>query len=341
MKKVYEFFPGVLISFIIYLASEILSKYIPGLGSASLAILIGLVLGNLYFKDKKYAVGTKFCESKLLEYSIVFLGASLTFKTILQLGSEGIIYILILMSGTIYFSYKLAKMFGFSTEFSLLMGAGNAVCGSSAIGASSKVLKSGISETGLAITMVNLIGTLLMFFLPLVIVPIFFSGDVVSASALLGGVLQSVGQVVGGAALVGEDVVKLSAVFKIFRIILLTGVLMLFSYLKSKNSVHHYTEEENEEKQKEKQKLKISIPWYIKGFFLMCLLSSFNLIPQNISLYLKNSSKIFEVTALAAIGLGVKYEVIKKQGPKSLLLGCIIGLFQTVVAIALINILIK
>lgn len=339
MKKVYEFFPGVLISFIIYLVSELLSKYIPGLGSASLAILIGLVLGNLYFKDKKYAAGTKFCESKLLEYSIVFLGASLTFKTILQLGSEGIIYTLILMSGTIYFSYKLAKMFGFSTEFSLLMGAGNAVCGSSAIGASSKILKSGVSETGLAITMVNLTGTLLMFFLPLVIVPIFFSGDVVSASALLGGVLQSVGQVVGGAALVGEDVVKLSAVFKIFRIILLTGVLMLFSYLKSKNSVHHYTEEENEEKQK--QKLKISVPWYIKGFFLMCLLSSFNLIPQNISFYLKNSSKIFEVTALAAIGLGVKYEVIKKQGPKSLLLGCIIGLFQTVAAILLINILIK
>lgn len=114
---------------------------------------------------------------------------------------------------------------------------------------------------------------------------------------------------------------------------------MLFSYLKNKNSVHHYTEEENEEKQK--QKLKISVPWYIKGFFLMCLLSSFNLIPQNISGYLKNASKIFEVTALAAIGLGVKYEVIKKQGPKSLLLGCIIGLFQTVVAIVLINVLIK
>lgn len=337
MKQIYEFFPGVLISFIIYLASEVLSKYIPGLGSASLAILIGLVLGNLYFTDKKYAVGTKFCESKLLEYSIVFLGASLTFKTILQLGSEGIVYILILMSSTIYFSYKLAKMFGFSTEFSLLMGAGNAVCGSSAIGASSKVLKSVVSETGLAITMVNLIGTLLMFFLPLVIVPIFFSGDIVSSSALLGGVLQSVGQVVGGAALVGEDVVKLSAVFKIFRIILLTGVLMLFSYLKSRENVHHNLVTEKIEK----QKLKISVPWYIKGFFLMCLLSSFNLIPTNIANYLKNFSKIFEVTALAAIGLGVKYEVIKKQGPKSLLLGCIIGSFQTVVAIILINILIK
>lgn len=337
MKQIYEFFPGVLISFIIYLASEVLSKYILGLGSASLAILIGLVLGNLYFTDKKYAVGTKFCESKLLEYSIVFLGASLTFKTILQLGSEGIVYILILMSSTIYFSYKLAKMFGFSTEFSLLMGAGNAVCGSSAIGASSKVLKSVVSETGLAITMINLIGTLLMFFLPLVIVPIFFSGDIVSSSALLGGVLQSVGQVVGGAALVGEDVVKLSAVFKIFRIILLTGVLMLFSYLKSRENVHHNLVTEKIEK----QKLKISVPWYIKGFFLMCLLSSFNLIPTNIANYLKNFSKIFEVTALAAIGLGVKYEVIKKQGPKSLLLGCIIGSFQTVVAIILINILIK
>lgn len=331
MYQIYNLFPGIFISVIIYFFSLILGACFPTLGAGSFAILGGLIAGNIFFKNKKFEAGTKFCESKLLEYSVVLLGASVTFRTILDLGIKGVSFVLINMSCTLTFAYFISKKFGFSKKFSLLMGAGNAICGSSAILSSSKVLNSSSEENGLAVTMVNITGTLLMFFIPLVVIPIFFPGDVMKNSALIGGVLQSVGQVVGSAAMINENVVKYAAIFKIFRILMLTFVLILFSHLKN---THLSNENLNE---KNNKKFTISIPWYIKGFFIICIFSTFSLIPQNLLGYLKNIGKILETIALSAIGLRVKYSTLKQNGASSFFSATIIGAFQTLLALILIK----
>ncbi|MGL4403893.1 MAG: YeiH family protein [Fusobacteriaceae bacterium] len=337
MITLHELLPGASVSVAIYILATLIDKKIPGLGAASYAILIGLVLGNTLFKDRKYEKGTKFCESKLLEYSIVLLGSTLTFKTILDLGIKGVSFILITMTLTISFSYFISRKFGFSKNFSLLMGAGNAICGSSAIASSANVLETNSSETGLAITMVNVTGTILMFLLPLTVVPLFFAGNTLESSALIGGILQSVGQVVGGAAMISPEVVKFATIFKIFRIIMLTFVLLAFSHLKQKSCVQDPMVKDVEKI--EKKKIKINVPWYIIGFFMMCVIASFGLFPQKLVSYFKMFSKFFEITALAAIGLRVKYETIKKEGAKSLLAGSTIGVFQIISAVILIKLI--
>lgn len=339
-RHIISYFPGILISILVYLLASLSVNLLPSLGTASFAILIGILLGNTIFKSPTFNHGTKFCESKLLEYSIVLLGSTLSFQTIATLGLKGIIFILIMMSLTIYFSYVVSLKFGFSKNFALLMGAGNAVCGSSAIGASSRVLKSGVSETGLSITMVNVTGTIFMFFLPLFIIPLFFQGQLLENSALLGGILQSVGQVVAGAAMISPETVELAAIFKIFRIIMLTFILILFSSIKSKEStLDKQNSSEVSENSSTKKKLNISIPWYIIGFFILCTLSTYNILPLKLIDYFKTTSKFFEIIALAAIGLRVSFETIKKEGTKSLVLSLLIGFFQTVLGITLIKII--
>lgn len=335
MITLHELLPGASISFIIFIAANFIDKKLPGLGAASYAILIGLILGNTVFKSRKYEKGTKFCEGKLLEYSIVLLGSTLTFKTILDLGVAGVSFILITMALTLSFSYFISRKFGFSKNFSLLMGAGNAVCGSSAIGSSATVLETKSSETGLSITMVNVTGTILMFLLPLVVVPFFFQGDTLRSSALIGGILQSVGQVVGGAAMINPEVVKFATIFKIFRIIMLTFILIFFSHLKQKSQLQDVMVKDVVEVQR--KKIKINVPWYIIGFFSMCLIASFGFFPEKLVSIFKSFSKVFEITALAAIGLRVKYETIKKEGLKSFLVGIIIGIFQIASSIAIIK----
>ncbi|MGL4981214.1 MAG: YeiH family protein [Fusobacteriaceae bacterium] len=337
MLNLRQFFPGVSISFVIYVLATFIDKKIPGLGAASYAILIGLVLGNTLFKGQKYERGTKFCESNLLEYSIVLLGSALTFTTILDLGIKGVSFVLITMALTLSFAYFLSRKFGFSKNFSLLMGAGNAICGSSAIASSANVLETTSSETGLSITIVNVTGTFLMFLLPLTIVPVFFDGNTLESSALIGGILQSVGQVVGGAAMISPEVVKFATIFKIFRIIMLTFILILFSHIKQKSQLHNIVTEDIQKL--EKKKIKISVPWYIIGFFIMCILSSLRLFPNELVAIFKRFSQSFEIIALAAIGLRVKYETIKKEGAKSLLVGSLIGVFQIISAVTLIKLI--
>ena len=56
-----------------------------------------------------------------------------------------------------------------------------------------------------------------------------YNNSVLESSAMIGGVLQSVGQVIGSAKFIGEDIVKMATVFKIIRIILLVAVVIIFS----------------------------------------------------------------------------------------------------------------
>jgi len=87
----------------------------------------------------------------------------------------------------------------------------------SAIGSVSPVIKAKDSDKVIAITIVNVTGTILMILLPL-ITSILYNNDVLQSSALMGGILQSVGQVIGSAKFIGDPVVELATVFKIIRI---------------------------------------------------------------------------------------------------------------------------
>ena len=54
--------PGLLLSFIVAAVAKVLALWLPQLGGATLAILLGIVLGNTFFNQKQYAQGTKFAE---------------------------------------------------------------------------------------------------------------------------------------------------------------------------------------------------------------------------------------------------------------------------------------
>ncbi len=333
-----NYFPGIFVSTILGILSIFIGKlYFPTLGAAPFAIILGIILGNTVFKSHRYLSGASFCEGELLNYSIVLLGANLGLDTIAKLGFGGFTFIILQMGTTIIVSFFICKKLGFSRKFSLLMGAGNAVCGSSAVSASSKVLKPDPTEFGIAITTVNVTGTFLMFILPLVVAPMLYNSSVLQSGALIGGTLQSVGQVIGAAAMMGTDVVILAAEFKILRIIFMTVVLIIFSHLEKKEN----SKPENIENNNSNEKIKIfNIPWYIKGFLFLSVLATFKYIPTFFGNLSHTLSSLFEIVALAGIGLKIKIDKIIHEGPKALLAGGIIGVAQIILAISFIYFLI-
>lgn len=343
MKKVISIIPGLLVCLIISAISKILGGKFSTIGAASFAIFIGIVLGNTIFKENKYENGTKFAEKDLLNYSIVLMGANLNLNEILQLGFNGLIFIILQMILTITITYWIGRKLKFNRKYCLLMASGNAVCGSSAIGATSAVIKAKNSDKVISITIVNIVGTVLMILLPLITANL-YKNEIFQTSAMIGGILQSVGQVIGSAKFISDDVVKLSTVFKIIRIILLV-VVVLF-YEKIDFSRDEFLEEKlnneiiREENIKEKhiKKIKLNVPWFINGFFIICILYTVGVVPQFISSMFKWISGNFEVIALAGIGMRVKIKDLMKQGPKAILYGALVGFLQIMFAIILISI---
>ena len=215
-----------------------------------------------------------------------------------------------------------------------MMASGNAVCGSSAIAATAPVIDADDKEKGIAITIVNVTGIFFMFLLPL-IANFLYNLEPMKTSGLIGGTLQSVGQVVASGAMVSEEVKDLATIFKIVRVILLVVVVLIFGHLK-----HKTNEEIVEEEIEDVKKGKVKVPWYVIGFFITCALFSMGIISPALSDVCKAVSNKLEIFALAAIGLKVNVKDLIKQAKAVSLYGLFVGLLQIISAVILISIFI-
>lgn len=322
MHRFRELAPGLGLSVVVAIVAKALALIFPTLGGATIAILLGIVLGNTIFKQPILAKGTKFSESRLLEYSVVLLGFTVTFQTIAQLGVRGFIFIFVMMTIVIIGTLYLGGAFNFNKKMSMMMAGGNAVCGSSAIGAIAPAIQADDQEKGQIITLVNLLGTVMMLTLPFLGTSL-FQGDQLAQGALIGGTLQSVGQVVAGASLIDPKVVQYAMLFKILRIILLVVVVAVFE--KVNQGPATVSTKPNRKK--------IPIPWYVTGFLIVCILNSFVSLPTSFETIAHFLSTWFETTALAAIGLRLDLRRFIKEGPRFLFYGLSVGSVQTVAAL--------
>ena len=337
--------PGLAASIAISLVSQFFARFLPTLGAALIAILLGMLLGNTVLNRPELGSGTKFSEKRLLEYAIVLNGLILDFQVLKSAGIKGFVFILLQMGLTIFVTYRLGKVFGFGKRFSLLMGAGNAVCGSSAIGTVSPIVQADNKEKGISITIVNLTGTALMVLLP-VLGAVLYGSDTLRTSALIGGTVQSVGQVVAAAKLVNDDVVTLATVFKLMRVLLIIGVAVLYGRMNMNEGESLFTRKKRAEIAASEESgasatpaaVSYGVPWFLTGFVVFFLIRSFIGVPDSALIASKAISTQFEVAALAAIGMRVKFADIIKEGPKAMLYGLTVGAVQVVMAVVLIHV---
>lgn len=329
-----QLLPGLLLAIAVAVVASLIARIIPQIGAAPIAIFLGITVGNLYFKQPRLAAGTKFAEGRLLEYSIVFLGLSITFKTLLHLGGSGLGFITFQIFGTLLFAIMIGKMLKFKQTTYLLMAAGNGVCGSSAIAATAPAIGASDAERGLVITIVNLMGTIMMFLLPLI--ALYFYDSALLKGAFIGGILQSVGQVIASASMLGSDVTANATLFKIMRIASLLFIVIAFRKIAENSPKNHETSRSTSASNLSTPKVSGIIPWYLFGFIIACTLSSLHLVPAPLLTLLLKLSHGFEVTALAAIGLRLDFALLKSQGAAFALYGLLLGGAQILLALLLI-----
>ncbi|GAB6100537.1 putative sulfate exporter family transporter [Halanaerocella petrolearia] len=296
--------PGLLVTIIIELSARYIANWVPNLGGVTLAIILGLIIGNTIKINSTYLPGVYFAKKKVLSLAIILMGLKLELAVLGQLGLSAILIIIGMVVATITLGYFWGQVFGLSSSFSLLLGVGNAVCGSSAIGATAPLVSKNEEEVGLSIGVVNLLGTLGIFLLPLLTYLLNFTSA--NSGLMIGGTLQSVGQVVAAGFSINDKIGNLATVVKMGRILMLGPTILLLSL---------FTKQDN------KEETKVTIPSFIIGFFIFSLLGSFQLLPVTISSYLKTLSKILLTIAMAGIGLEIKLASLANQGPKALLVG--------------------
>jgi len=306
-KAMKDLMPGVLLTVAVAITAKIAHFWLPGLGSVTLALLFGIISGNFFPPGKKFSSGIRFSEKSILAFAIMLMGLELQLQDLFALGPVSALIIIPTVFVTIGSALLLGRYFGYSPGFSLIMGVGNAVCGSSAIAAVAPSSGAKEDEIGISIGIVNLLGTVGMLLLPLAAVKLGLSA--ISSSFLLGGSIQAVGQVVSAGFSLGSETGEMATLIKMFRVLLIIPVAILVPVIFRSRTTPL------------RSKGRSLIPNYLIGFLVACaLVTAFDGDHRVFSTF-RHIGKWTLMVAMAGIGLKIHFASLLKQAPKALAFG--------------------
>lgn len=320
MKKL---FPGLFVIILISFIAQILSPFIL-IGSIATAILLGMIIGNIFSIKDNLKPGILFAEKKLLNLAIVLMGVQLNASVLELINYKTVLILIILIIVTILSAKIIGKFFNLSPTMSLLIGVGNGICGSSAIASTSSVIGADEKEAGFSIAVINILGAVGIFLLPGLIVLLGID-TLYHQGVLIGGTIQAVGQVTAAGFIVGDEVGRLATLIKMVRILMLGPVLIILTLLYSK------------QKNTQKKVSMIYVPPFILGFIALSVISSTGVFPDDIIASLSSLSKYLLILAMSAIGMNVSIKYILDKGVKILCVSCITFFIQIILCLVLVS----
>lgn len=119
---------GIVLCISIAIAATCIGIFAPIVGSMVVSVLIGIIVGNT-MNTELYNAGIKFSGKKLLQYAIILMGFTLSFKSAVQLGISSFPLIITSIVAALLVSYTLGSYLGVNTRIKTLIGVGTAICG--------------------------------------------------------------------------------------------------------------------------------------------------------------------------------------------------------------------
>jgi uncharacterized integral membrane protein (TIGR00698 family) len=322
--------PGIMSVIAVSILAMVIYSAVPFfhmLGAEALALLLGIGLGNTVLQSPTYSPGISWSEKYPIEIAIALLGFSVSWQALQQLGLSSVVFIVLQMVGTILLVLWLGwRVFKVDRNSGLLMAIGNAVCGNSAIGALTPVIQAQDNQRRYAVATASLTGVGLLFILPS-LAPYLFGDHSVQVGAMIGGTMQSVGQVVGAGTLVSEQVTVDATLFKMLRIVLLVVAVAALARLARIDSTPSA-----------QTKVKVTIvPWFIAVFIGLLVVQFVVTIPQPIAHTSARISHFLGIMNLAAIGLHLRWATLRASGLRFAGYGLAVGIGQVILAWGLIR----
>ncbi len=305
--------PGIVLAVVVMLTAKLLSAYIPTMGATLLSLLLGIIIRQIIINFNAFTPGIVWSEKYILEAAIVFIGFGFEISKFSKIGGYTVLIIFISIIMVMLATLFLSKIFDKkNSKVYWLLGAGSAICGSSAIGATAPLIEAKGEETGLSLAVVNLLGLLGMILLPIIATALHYTN--VDTGILIGGILQSVGHVVSAGFSINEEIGQYATVVKMCRVAFLVPFLLFIYFLfRKKNSSGN-----------------IKFPLFIVFFLLAVIISQTGILGTNTLKHITKFGDTLLNIGMAAIGLKINIRTLWKISGKVFLVGSIIFIIQII-----------
>jgi len=333
ISKYKTYTKGLLASVAVAIVASLITHYV-SFSTATVAIIIGMIVGNIFFttfhgEDSGFKSGVKWAEKDLLMFAIALMGINLNFTMLANLGVKTILIIVLGMIFTIFMGVLLGKLFKLNPKLSLMIGIGNGVCGSSAIAATSGIAKVKSNDIGISIALVNLMGTIGIFLAPFLAHSLGFTD--IQAGIFTGNTLQAVGQAVAAGFSISDEAGHYATVVKMGRVLLLVPLVLILIYIAKKESLKDGEEIEG--------KTKVGVPSFILWFVGFSVVASLGWLPKELETFISSFSHYITLIAMSAIGLMIHFGTIVKTAGTAFKVSSILFALQLIFSALLISML--
>jgi uncharacterized integral membrane protein (TIGR00698 family) len=296
-----------------------------------IAIIIGLIIGNLVVLPAWIKPGVQFSLKIILRAGIILLGIRLSLSDIVKFGSLAIPLIMVCITGALLITLWLGRRLELSPRMSALVAVGTSICGATAIVATGPAIDAKEEELTYAIANITVFGILAMLIYPYLAHALFATNQT-AAGLFLGTSVHETAQVAGSGLIYSqlyqaEQALNVATLTKLIRNACMMFVVPLLAYLYQNNA-----------STAEKKKINILklFPLFILGFLLMAIIRTIGDVTlENGAAYgflssadwssltktVQQWSEIFLAMAMAAVGLGTSFRQLQKLGLKPFYVG--------------------
>jgi uncharacterized integral membrane protein (TIGR00698 family) len=342
---------GILLAFVIYVFSEAINQFVgiqllglkkSPISTVMIAIILGLILGNIYNIGDIFKPGINFSLKYILRAGIICLGVRLSFADVVKYGSLSIPLVIVCIIAALVIIRILIKYLNISEKMAYLIAIGTAICGATAIVATAPVIDAKKGEITYAIANITIFGILAMFLYPY-FVHYFYLNDPQSAGLFLGTAIHETAQVAGAGLIYDQQysdpqVLEISTITKLVRNTFLIVMIPLIAFFYSRG-------------QKDQKSYSITkiFPYFILGL----LGDGYSLVRDGIFedsifiadqawtstiSFIKSSASVFLSMAMASLGLATKFSELKNLGFKPMIVGLTAAITVGVVSIITLEI---
>ena len=332
--KILKMFPGIILSVGVAVLACWLESLLPIhlIGSAVIAMFIGMLI-NHFIKDKKiFGSGLKFTSKKILKLAIIILGLSLNIRTILYVGKISLTVMIFTLLTCFGGGYFIGRALGLNWKLSNLISAGTGICGGSAIAAIAPTIDAEDNDVAYAMSATFLFDMAMIVLFPIMGKALGMSD--VAFGIWAGTAVNDTSSVVATGYAFSEAAGDFATMVKLTRTLAIIPTVVTFALiqlrLKRKEAL---ASAEGSTEIKAKFSLAKIFPWFILGFLAMSILASVFAIPTGVVSGTKSASKFLMVCALSAIGLNTSFASMKKSGIRPMIHGFIISALVVIVAL--------
>lgn len=345
--RVVPLLPGLAVAGATVLLAFAVHALVPAVPLLTASVALGILVAQLPFArrwlDGPLAPGLHFAAKTLMRAGIVLLGLKLSLGDIGRLGWFAILVIVVLVIATFFGTWWLGRLFRLPDDQPLLVAAGFAICGASAIGAMSSVTGSRREEQATPVALVTLCGTLAIAVLPLLQAPLGLTGQ--EFGHWVGAGVHDVGQVVATAQIAGPAALAIAVVVKLTRVLMLAPMVAGASLVVRRRALGAVAPGVNEsgvnesgvnENEGETRRPAV-IPLFVAGFLAAVLLNSFVFVSPAVLAGADVVQTVLLAAALFGLGSAVRFGTLVKTGGRALAVGGLAWLLVALLALAAVR----